>query len=80
MLNGYMLAKEAAAYLSERAGREITIDDLRQMRRHRHVEGIKLAYNVIVFTKAQLDSATIPPERKSPTRRNRKKRRKATKS
>ncbi len=75
MINNHMLAAEAAKRLSERAGHEITIDDLRQMRRHGHIEGTRLSYNVVVFTPEQVESATIPPERQ-PTKRKRKARRK----
>lgn len=78
MINNHLLASEAAKRLTERAGREITVDDLRQMRRRGHIQGETIAYNIVVYTPEQVDAATIPPERK-PSKKK-KKARKRTKS
>lgn len=77
MIDGYYLANEAAQKLSERAGRVVTLDDLRQMRRREHIEGTKLAYNLVVYTQEQIDAATIPTERASPVKRKKHRKRKA---
>ena len=76
MIDGYYLANEAAQKLSERAGRVVTIDDLRQMRRREHIEGTKINYNLVVYTQEQIDAATIPTERASPVKRKKHRKRK----
>lgn len=77
----HMTAHDAVQRLSERAGRTITLDDLRQMRRHGHIEGEHQSDRIVVYTPEQVEAATIPVARKSPENRKpvKKKRRKTTK-
>ncbi len=75
----HMTAHDAVQRLSERAGRTITLDDLRQMRRHGHIEGEHQSDRIVVYTPEQVEAATIPLARKSPVSRKKpakKKRRK----
>ncbi len=76
MIDGYYLANEAAQKLTERAGRNVTMDDLRQMRRRNHIEGTKLNYNLVVYTQEQIDAATIPTERTAQVKRKKHRKRK----
>lgn len=65
---------EAAKMLSERSGRTVTVDDLRQMRRRGRIEGIQIAVNLYGYTDEQIASATIPVERQPAKKKKRRKR------
>ena len=50
---------EAAKYLSERAGREINVNRLGQLRRAGKVKGTQLGYNQTVYTLEDLNKADV---------------------
>ena len=49
--------KEAAKYLTEKAGREINVNRLSQLRRAGKVQATQLGYNQTVYTQEALDQA-----------------------
>lgn len=57
--NKLFTPKEAAKYLTERAGREINVNRLSQLRRAGKVKATQLGYNVTVYTKEDLDNADV---------------------
>lgn len=50
---------EAAEYLTQRAGRKITVARLAQMRRDKRVKGTTMGYNTTVYTRKDLDEADV---------------------
>ena len=62
--------KEAAEFLTNLAGRKITVGDLRQLRLKGRVSGMKGGYNETVYTEEQLRAADL--ERKKAGRPKKK--------
>lgn len=50
---------EAAKFLSERAGREINVNRVAQLRRAGKVKATRLGYNETVYTREDLEHADI---------------------
>lgn len=55
----FFTPKEAAEYLSKKAGRTITVGRLAQLRREKRVNATVTGYNVTVYTKEDLDAADL---------------------
>lgn len=61
MINGRKVypPKEAAQFLTQLAGRTITVGDLRQLRLKGRINGFQGGYNETVYTEEQLRSADM---------------------
>ncbi len=61
MINGRKVypPKEAAQFLTQLAGRTISVGDLRQLRLKGRIDGLKGGYNETVYTEEQLRAADL---------------------
>lgn len=51
--------KEAAAYLTEKSGRDINVNRLAQLRRAGKVKSTRLGYNETIYTREDLENADV---------------------